>query len=270
MSKVSLSAKRKGHIKIARKTFAYPYLIFMLIFLVVPLFMILVNAFLAEGKLTFDNFLSFLTDATGMNVFFRSLLFGLVTTLICLLIGYPVAYILAKNHAGSKILSLLFILPMWVNFLLRTLAVKEIFEALNMPLGEGAVLVGLIYNYLPFMILPLHTILTNMDPSYEEAARDLGCDGVDVFLRTTLPLSLPGILSGITMVFIPAISTFAISQFLSEYQVALFGDIIQSFFGNVDTYGVGSVMALVMLAFVLISNLLLNRFNQDNKGGNVI
>lgn len=270
MGKVSLSKKKNGYIKISRKTFSYPYLLFMLIFLVVPLFMILVNAFLADGKLTFNNFISFFTDGTGMESFFSSLLFGLVTTLICLIIGYPVAYILAKNHAGGKILALLFILPMWVNFLLRTLAIKEIFEVLSIPLGQGTLLFGLVYNYLPFMILPLHNILTNIDPSYEEAARDLGCDGADVFLRTTMPLSLPGVLSGITMVFIPAISTYAISDFLSGTNKGLFGDLINAYFGNVDTYGVGSVMALVMLAFVLVSNILLNRFNKDSKGGNLI
>lgn len=261
---------RKSIFRFTRKSFSYPYILFMLIFLVVPLVLVLVNAFLADNTFTFDNFVEFFVDPTGLEVLGRSLLIGVVTTVICLIIGYPVAFFLAKFHEGNKILALFFILPMWVNFLLRTLSTKAIFEALGIQLGLGTVIFGMVYNYLPFMILPLHTTITNIDKSYEEAARDLGCDNVDVFLKTTLPLSLPGILSGITMVFIPAISTFAISELLSERNIKLFGDSIQFKFSQ-NAYGVGSVMSLVMLLFVLLSNVILNRFNKDSKtGGSLI
>lgn len=256
--------------RFTRKTFSYPYILFMLIFLVVPLVLVLVNAFLADGKFTFSNFADFFAETSNLVVLGRSILFGVVTTAICLLLGYPVAYFLSKFHQGNKVLVLFFILPMWVNFLLRTLATKALFDSLGIPLGEGTVTFGMVYNYLPFMILPLHTTITNIDKSYEEAARDLGCDNVDVFLKTTLPLSLPGIISGITMVFIPAISTFAISEILSERTVLLFGDSIQYKFTQ-NAYGVGSVMSLVMLVFVLASNVVLNRFNKGgNTGGSLI
>ncbi|MEG1706065.1 MAG: ABC transporter permease subunit, partial [Clostridia bacterium] len=133
-------------------------------------------------------------------------------------------------------------------------------------LGMMTVLFGMVYNYLPFMILPLHTTITNIDKGYTEAAQDLGADGVNVFLRTVLPLSVPGILSGITMVFITTISTFAISELLSNRQIFLFGDSIQTKFSQ-NMYGVGSVMSLVMLVLVLISNFLLERFNKDSNAG---
>lgn len=250
----------------SRRVFAYPYVLFMLLFIVTPLVMILVNAFIADGKLSFDNFVSFFTDRNSLNVLAISLVVGFVTTLLCLLLGYPIAYILSKMDSG-KILVLLFILPMWVNFLIRTLAIKSIFDWLKVPLGMGTVIFGMVYNYLPFMILPLHTTLSNIDKSYAEAASDLGADPFTVFLKTVLPLSLPGIISGITMVFIPTISTFAISELLSDRTIKLFGDSINLKFTQ-DMYGVGSVMSLIMLALVLLSNFFMNRFSKDvyNRG----
>lgn len=254
--------------KMTRKVFSYPYILFILFFVIIPMALILVYAFLDSSKhLTFNNFVSIFTDGASLKVLATSLLVGVVTTVICLVLGYPVAYILSKN-SSSKMLVLLFVLPMWVNFLIRTLATKAIFIALEMELGMGTVLFGMVYNYLPFMILPLHTTLTNIDKSYGEAAMDLGADGITVFIKTTLPLSIPGILSGITMVFIPTISTFAISQLLSDYTIFLFGDSIQTKFTN-NLYGVGSVMSLVMLGFVLISNFVMNKVSvKQDRGGN--
>lgn len=250
-----------------REVFAFPYVLFMLLFIVTPLVMVLVNAFLDDGKLTFNNFISFFADSNSLNVLAISLIVGLVTTLLCLLLGYPIAYILSKSNSG-KILVLLFILPMWVNFLIRTLATKSIFDWLGIKLGIGTVIFGMVYNYLPFMILPLHTTLSNIDKSYAEAASDLGATPMTVFLKTVLPLSLPGIISGITMVFIPTISTFAISELLSDRTIKLFGDSINLKFSHVETYGVGSVMSLIMLALVLLSNFFMNKFNKDvyNRG----
>ena len=166
------------------------------------------------------------------------------------------------QHIG-RVLVLFYVLPMWVNFLIRTLATKAIFIAIDVPLGMGTVIFGMVYNYLPFMILPLHTTLSSIDRSYIEAAQDLGADSSTVFLKTVLPLSVSGIISGITMVFIPTISTFAISQLLSNGKIFLFGDSIQMKFEQ-GLYGVGSIMSLVMLVFVLVSNFIINRASRKS------
>lgn len=263
------SNKKTKHkpFKLSRKVFSYPYILFMLIFVVLPLIMILLNAFLVNGEFSLQNFEDFFTESSSMEILTNSLLVGFATTLLCLLIGYPVAYILSKMDSG-KVLVMLFVLPMWVNFLIRTLATKTIFESIGVSMGMGTVIFGMVYNYLPFMILPLHTTLSNIDKSYAEAAKDLGADEITCFLKTTLPLSLPGIISGITMVFIPTISTFAISELLSERTIKLFGDSIFLKFNNDGTWGIGSVMSLVMIILVLLSNFLINKFNgeQSNKG----
>ena len=186
---------------------------------------------------------------------------------MCLVIGYPVAYILSKWSSGS-IIVLLIILPMWVNFLIRTYALKAIFALLDTTLGVGTVIIGMVYNFIPYMIMPLHTTLTNIDPSYAEAAKDLGANGVQTFLKSTLPLSLPGIISGITMVFIPTISAFAISGMLSNNTVLMFGDSINLRFAN-QLYGIGSVMSLIMLVFVLILNFFMNKANKGEAQKNL-
>lgn len=251
---------------ITRSVFSYPYVAFMMLFVIVPLLLILVNAFIAGGRLSFANFGALVKDGASLNTLGLSLLVGFITTFICILIGYPVAYILSKNSSG-KLIVLLFILPMWVNFLIRTLATRAIFEALGVKLGLGTVIFGMVYNYLPFMIMPLHTTLSNIDKSYAEAAKDLGADGVTVFLKVIFPLSFPGIISGVTMVFIPTITTFAISQLLGGTH--LFGDSIYTKFNNDGMYGVGSVMSLIMLVFVLASNFLINKFNKGEVARNI-
>ncbi|MCI5820133.1 MAG: ABC transporter permease [Acidaminococcus sp.] len=250
--------------KITRRVFGYPYVLFMMLFIILPLVLILVNAFLdPDGYLTLENFKTFFTERSSLIVLGNSVLVGIITTLICLLIGYPVAYILSKYSSG-KILVILFILPMWVNFLIRTLATKAVFLAMGIELGMGTVIFGMVYNYLPFMILPLHTTISSIDKSYIEAAQDLGADKSTVFLKTVLPLSTSGIISGITMVFIPTISTYAISQLLSNGTIFLFGDSIQMKFEQ-GLYGVGSIMSIVMLIFVLISNFLINKFSNNTQ-----
>ena len=267
--KANFSSKLKNAFKsfrLTRKAFSYPYILFLLLFVVIPLVLVLVYAFLdANEDLTFRNFVSLFTDGASLKVLLTSILVGIITTALCLILGYPVAYILSKYRAG-KILVLLFVLPMWVNFLIRTLATKAIFVALDVRLGMGTVLFGMVYNYLPFMILPLYTTLSNLDRSYEEASMDLGADKLTTFVKTVLPLSVPGIISGMTMVFIPTISTFAISQLLSDYTIFLFGDSIQTKFSN-NMYGVGSVMSLIMIVLVLLSNFLLNKFNKGESAG---
>lgn len=251
----------RKNFKLTRKVFSYPYILFLTVFVVVPLSLLLVNAFLVDGKLSFDNFKEFFSGKASLLVLANSIIVGLVTTGMCLLLGYPVAYLLVKFDAG-KMFVLLFILPMWVNFLIRTLATKAIFVALGVKLGMFTVVFGMVYNYLPFMILPLYTTLSGMDKSYAEAAKDLGADPMNVLVKTILPMSLPGIISGITMVFIPTISTFAISQLLSDSTIYLFGDSIQTKFDQ-GVYGVGSIMSLVMLVMVLVSNYFINKFNRS-------
>lgn len=251
----------RKNFKLTRKVFSYPYILFLTVFVVVPLSLLLVNSFLVDGKLSFDNFKEFFSGKASLLVLANSIIVGLVTTGLCLLLGYPVAYLLVKFDAG-KMFVLLFILPMWVNFLIRTLATKAIFVALGVKLGMFTVVFGMVYNYLPFMILPLYTTLSGMDKSYAEAAKDLGADPMNVLVKTILPMSLPGIISGITMVFIPTISTFAISQLLSDSTIYLFGDSIQTKFDQ-GVYGVGSIMSIVMLVMVLVSNYFINKFNRS-------
>ena len=251
----------RKNFKLTRKVFSYPYILFLTVFVVVPLSLLLVNSFLVDGKLSFDNFKEFFSGKASLLVLANSIIVGLVTTGLCLLLGYPVAYLLVKFNAG-EVFVLLFILPMWVNFLIRTLATKAIFVALGVKLGMFTVVFGMVYNYLPFMILPLYTTLSGMDKSYAEAAKDLGADPMNVLVKTILPMSLPGIISGITMVFIPTISTFAISQLLSDSTIYLFGDSIQTKFDQ-GVYGVGSIMSIVMLVMVLVSNYFINKFNRS-------
>ena len=249
--------------RLTKKVFSVPYILFLLLFVVTPLVLILVNAFPdSDGSLTLENFKTFFTSKSSLVVLGNSLLVGVITTVLCLVLGYPVAYFLSKMSSG-RILVLLYVIPMGVNFLIRTLATKAIFIALGIELGMGTVLFGMVYNYLPFMILPLHTTISSIDKSYIEAAQDLGADKATVFLKTTLPLSMSGIFSGITMVFIPTISTYAISQLLSNGKIFLFGDSIQLSFEQ-GMYGVGSIMSLVMLVFVLISNFVMNKFNRNS------
>ena len=265
--------KKKFKFRFSRRALAYPYMLFLLLFVVVPLVIILINAFLGDdGGLTLDNFAEFFSDAGGgLTVLGNSLIIGAVTTLICLVIGYPCAYFLAKYHASNKIFVLLFILPMWVNFLIRTLSTKAIFMALDIKLGMGTVLFGMVYNYLPYMILPLHTTLVSIDHSYIEAAEDLGADKLTVLRKTIIPLSMPGVISGITMTFIPAISTFAISEILSSSKIFLFGDAINMHFSKTtNSFGVGSVMSLVMLVLVIVANVITSLTSKDEEVASVL
>lgn len=270
LANVTAKEKRKSGFKLTRRVFSYPYILFLMLFVVVPLVLILINAFIYDDGFSFQNFIDFFNVSTssGLDVLWKSIIIGLITTAICLILGYPLALILSKLKAG-KLLILFFMLPMWINFLIRTLATKAIFESLGVSLGMGTVIFGMVYNYLPFMIMPLYNSISNIDKSYAEAALDLGADKLTVLVKTTLPLSFPGILSGVTMVFIPAISTFAITEILSDRQIYLFGDSIQNMFSQ-NMYGVGSVMSLVMLVLVLISNFILSRFGAKDESGSVV
>ncbi len=206
---------KKTKFRFSRKALAYPYMLFLLLFVVLPLVIVLINAFLdADKQFTFANFAEFFSNnGGGMTVLWNSLLIGIVTTVICLAIGYPVAYFLAKYHAGNGAFVLLFIMPMWINFLIRTLSTKAIFLALDIDLGMGTVLFGMVYNYLPYMILPLHTTLVSIDHSYIEAAEDLGADKLTVLTKTVIPLSVPGITLFCRRIFVYRVGTAVLAHF---------------------------------------------------------
>lgn len=247
-----------------KSTWVVPYFVFLVLFVVLPLLLIAVYAFTDNhGSFTLSNITAFFTEPKIVNSFLVSLEVALENTLICILIGYPAAYILADRKLNrSSLTAVLFILPMWINALMRTLATAEIFNSIGIGLGKGTLLFGLTYDYLPFMIYPIYTILSKMDRSYIEAAQDLGASPAKVFLKVTLPLSMPGVMSGVMMVFMPTVSTFAISEILTNNTIQLFGSIIQEQFNNL-MWNQGAALSLAMLIIIGLSTLL-----QKNKDDN--
>ena len=189
----------------SRKSWTLPYIIFSAIFVIIPLFLIVVYSFTDDsGHLTLANFQKFFEHPEAINTFVYSIGIAIITTLVCILLGYPAAWILSNSKLNrSKTMVVLFILPMWVNILVRTLATVALFDFFSVPLGEGALIFGMVYNFIPFMIYPIYNTLQKMDHSYIEAAQDLGANPVQVFLKAVLPLSMPGVMSGIMMVFMP-------------------------------------------------------------------
>ncbi len=245
-----------------RSSWSLPYLIFMIIFVVLPLVLVLIYAFQdAQGHFSFVNITRFFSDADALSTFALSLEIAILNTLICLLLGYPAAWILAnKKYNRSAVTVVLFILPMWINALMRTLATAELFNVFGVTLGKGTLLFGMAYDYLPFMIYPIYNILSRMDPSYAEAAEDLGATPWKVFWKVTVPLSLPGVISGVMMVFMPTVSSFAISEFLTNNKIKLFGTIIQENI-NSSMWNYGAALALIMLVIIGITTL----FSNDRK-----
>ncbi len=272
--------------------FAVPYVIWMAIFVVVPIILMVIYAFsAADGSFTLSNFSKMTTYAV---VFGRSFKLAIIATVICLLIGYPISYLMAREGARfQKIAMVLIMLPMWMNFLLRTYSwmtilennglLNQFFQAIGlidlynnifgteieyftMMNTQGAVVLGMVYNYLPFMILPIYSVIVKLDHSLVEAARDLGADNMRVFRRVTLPLSLPGVLSGITMVFVPSVSTFAISQMLGGGTYLLLGDLIErQFLGGAYNPQLGAAISLVMMVIVVVCMLVMNRFGEGEE-----
>lgn len=241
---------------VKRSSWAMPYFIFLILFVVLPLILIAVYAFTdKDGAFTISNITAFFTEPKIVNSFLVSLEVALENTIICILIGYPVAYILAdKSLNKSALTAVLFIIPMWINALMRTLAISEIFNSMGIGLGKGTLLFGLAYDYLPFMIYPIYTVLNKMDRSYIEAAQDLGASPFKVFLKVVLPLSMPGVVSGVMMVFMPTVSTFAVSEILTNNRIQLFGSIIQEQFNNL-MWNQGAALSLLMLIIIGITTL---------------
>ena len=259
-----------------------PYIVWMVIFTLIPLCVVCYYALTdpTTGAFTFAN-LAALSENWG--TFGRSIFYSLVSAFICLLLGYPVAYFIAhQGKVTQKILYMLVMLPMCMSFLLRTLAWVGLLQdtgIINNLLGKlgigpirmirtsGAVILGMVYNYLPYMILPLYAIIVKIDNRLIEAAEDLGCNGVQVFARVVLPLSMPGILSGITMVFVPAVSTFYISQKMGGPGTMLIGDVIERQFKQGNNPNLGAALSLVLMALVFICTGIMNRFGSDGEGG---
>ena len=272
--------------------FAIPYVIWMALFVVAPIIMVVIYAFSASvGGFTLDNFAKM---GTYTVVFTRSFKLALSATAICVLIGYPVSYKMSKEGPRFQRLAMVLImLPMWINFLLRTYSWMAILEnngllnQLFRKIGlialynnlfgtdisffrmintQGAVVLGMVYNYLPFMILPIYSVIVKLDHSLIEAARDLGANSVQVFRRVILPLSLPGVLSGITMVFVPSVSTFAISKMLGGGTEMLLGDLIeQQYMGGAYNPYLGAAISLVMMVIVVICMVVMNRFGEGEE-----
>ena len=263
----------------------YPYVGWLAVMVVVPMLMILLYAFTSSGnevatiRFTLDNFVRFMTDAVFLDVLKRSMLIAVFTTIVCVLLGYPVAYAIAKGPEKSGVFWILLItLPTWINMLVRTYAWVGILQddgLFNRILGvfgigpfhmmhtTFAVVLGMVYNFVPFMILQIHSSLAKMDKSLLEAASDLGANKVQSFLKVTLPLSLPGVLSGITLVFLPAVSSFFIPKLLGGGQYVLVGNVIETQFLTSGDWNFGSAISLIMAIIIMLSMYLTRKVDTD-------
>lgn len=253
-----------------RRTWSIPYVIFLAVFVVVPLILIMLYAFQGEdGGFSLENFERFGSQPEAANTLIYSIGIALITTIICIIIGYPAAYFLSRMKLStSRVVVMLFILPMWINVLVRTLATVALFDFLSLPLGEGALIFGMVYNFLPFMIYPIYNVLQKMDNSLIEAAEDLGATPRQVFTKVVFPLSMPGVISGIMMVFMPTISTFAIAELLTMNNIKLFGTTIQENINN-GMWHYGAALSFIMLALIGITTLFTGSSDEDgaNDGG---
>jgi len=254
-----------------RSSWALPYFIFLLLFVVLPLLLIVVYAFQdGSGHFTLANITKFFTDKDSLSTFALSIEVAIENTALCIIIGYPAAYILADRRLNrSAVTVVLFMLPMWINALMRTLATAELFTMAGIQLGKGTLLFGMCYDYLPFMIYPIYNQLNKMDKSYAEAAQDLGATPAEVFRKVTLPLSMPGVASGVLMVFMPTVSTFAISEFLTNNKIKLFGTIIQENINN-SMWNYGAALSLIMLIIIGLTTVLQGNDSREAAAGGAI
>ncbi|MBQ7623323.1 MAG: ABC transporter permease [Bacteroidales bacterium] len=253
---------------IKRSYWSLPYVIFMMVFVVLPLVLIVMYALQdGSGHFTLANVTRFFTDSDSLSTFALSIEVAIENSLICILLGYPAAWILANRELNrSAVTVMLFIMPMWINALMRTLATAELFNMLGFTLGKGTLLFGMVYDYIPFMIYPIYNTLTKMDKSYAEAAEDLGATPWKVFWKVTVPLSMPGVMSGVLMVFMPTVSTFAISEFLTNNKIKLFGTIIQENI-NSSMWNYGAALAFIMLVIIGITSLFNDSTQESAEGG---
>ena len=267
------------------RNMVYPYVAWIAVMIVAPMLMIVLYAFTTAGndvttiRFTLDNFARFFSDQVFLDVLWRSLFIAVITTIICVLVGYPIAYAIAQRSEKSNMFWVLVItMPTWINMMVRTYAWVGILQdgglinSLRGLFGIGpfkmmyttfAVVLGMVYNFIPFMILQIHTSLTKMDKSYLEAAADLGANKVQSFLRVTLPLSLPGVLSGISLVFLPAVSSFFIPKLLGGGQYVLIGNVIETQFLTSGDWNFGSAISLIMAVIIMISMYITRKVDTD-------
>lgn len=270
------------------KRASYPYILWMAIFILIPLLLVVYFAFTTGDSQNFStfqfslqNFKKFFSK-TYLEVLLRSINLSLISTIITLIVGYPIAYIISKKSKSKRnTMILMFVIPMWMNFLLRTYAwltllgknglinfviVKLGFQPWNLLYNEKAVLLGMVYNFLPFMVLPIYSVMTKLDRNLIEAAEDLGGNSLYVFRKIVLPLSLPGIITGITMVFIPAMSTFVISSLLGGNKYNLIGNLIEQQFRWTGDWHFGSSMSVILMIFIFITMAITNKFDKEKEG----
>lgn len=279
-----------------------PYILWMILFTFIPLVFVVYYAFTdPSGAFTIDNIKGLLGLESGtqnviqsgtfirtdfIKIFWRSMWYGFVATVVCLVIAYPTAYIISQIAENrQQVMVTLIMLPMWMNFILRTYALMKILEdtgiintfltklglpVLHMINTPFAVILGMVYNFLPYMILPIYSVMSKMDNSLIEAAQDLGCNRMRVFLKVILPLSMGGVVSGITMVFVPSVSTFYISQKLGGGTNEMIGDVIERTFLTETNYNVGAAISLVLMVLILICMAVMNRFSDDDSDGGII
>ncbi len=270
--------------KLSSRLLDKPYLLWSVLFIIAPLLMVVYYSFTDKSGAFSLN--SIEQIPSYIPTILLSVLYGLAATVICLVIGYPFAYIISKySHRRQQMMVLIVMLPMWMNFLIRTYSWMTILgdtgiintiltsiglQPLKLINTGGAVILGMVYNFLPYMILPIYSVLSKLDNSLVEAAQDLGSNRLQVFKRVIIPLSMPGVLSGITMVFVPCVSTFYITQKLGGGQIVLIGDVIETQFQSANNYNLGAALSLVLMVLIFICLGVMNYFGADDDGGVVI
>ncbi len=272
-------ARRKEHKNTFQKIAAVPHSVWTVMFIAAPMLFVLYFAFTEDGSFSFAN-ITRLSQYT--NVFILSIAFALIATAVCLAIGYPLAYFMSRQSPrAQKMLMVLLMLPMWCNLLIRTYALMALLDnggllnslldrlfGVKLPIvgSNFGVILGMVYDFLPYMVLPIFTAMTKLDHRYIEASHDLGCTSFQTMTRVIIPLTMSGVVSGVTMVFVPSISTFYISQKLGAGKIDLVGDTIERLFQNESTYGVGASISLVMMILIILSVAVMNRFSDDEGG----
>ena len=263
----------------SRKQLCIPYALFLLLFVVIPMLLILFYAFTetVDDKIVFSfaNFANFFTSTAKLSTLLMSFTIAIISTAICLLIGYPIAYILARSKFRKKnVLLMLFIMPMWINFVLRITALRELLDLVGLLSSQNYLntIIGMVYDFLSFMILPLYTTLEKLDNSYLEAASDLGGNKFTVFARVTFPLSMPGVISGITMVFMPSMTNYVVSDTLGNFNITILGKLINEYFTTYDNWHMGSMISIILLVIIFLTMLATGGFkdsNTDARGANL-
>lgn len=264
-----------------------PYYVWAMIFIIVPILLVAYYSFFMENEsghtvFSLEQYKNFL-DPLYLKVFWKSMWLALQSTVLCLLIGYPLALILANMEEGIQRYAVpLIVLPMWMNFLLRTYAImyiinkngliNHLLELLNLPTmnlmyTDGAIMLGMVYNFLPFMVLPIYTVLSKIDTSLIEAARDLGAGDMTVFRKVIVPLSIPGVASGITMVFMPAVSTFVIPALMGGGKTMLIGNLIERQFMSANNWNFGSALSMILMVIILLLMGVMNRVDPEHETG---